>query len=128
MNFQQAVRNVFSNYATFNGRARRAEYWWWALFSVLASLALGILDGAIFGRSMMGHMDGDGPLGAVFALLTLLPSIAVGVRRLHDIDRSGWWLLIIFVPLIGLIVLLVWACTKGTTGDNRFGPDPLATR
>ncbi len=128
MNFQQAVRTVLSNYATFNGRARRAEYWWWVLFCVLGNLVFGILDGAIFGRSMMGHMDGNGPLTAVFSLLTLLPSIAVGARRLHDINRSGWWLLLVFVPVIGWIVLLVWDCTKGTTGDNRFGPDPLATR
>lgn len=126
MNFQQAVRNVLSNYATFQGRARRAEYWWWVLFMILASLALGILDGAIFGRSMMGHMEGNGPLSSVFSLLMLLPGIAVGARRLHDIDRSGWWMLLVFLPLIGVIILIWWACTRGTTGPNRFGPDPLA--
>ncbi|AWB47544.1 DUF805 domain-containing protein [Gemmobacter aquarius] len=125
MNFQHAVRSVLFNYVTFSGRARRAEYWFWALFCVLANLALGILDGAIFGRNMMQHMDGSGPLSAVFTLLTLLPSIAVGVRRLHDIDRTGWWLLIVFLPLIGWILLLVWACTRGTIGPNRFGPDPV---
>lgn len=124
MNFQQGVRTVLSNYATFTGRARRAEYWWWVLFLILANAALGILDAAFFGRMMMG-MQGNGPLSAVFSLLTLLPGIAVAVRRLHDIDRSGWWMLLVFVPLIGWIVLLVWACTLGTAGPNRFGTDPV---
>ena len=125
MNFQQAIRDVLSNYATFTGRARRSEYWWWVLFMVLGSLVFGILDGALFGRSMMGHMNGNGPLSSVFTLLMLLPGIAVGVRRLHDTDRSGWWLLLALVPLIGTIVLIWWFCTRGTAGPNRFGADPV---
>lgn len=125
MNFQDAVKNVLSNYATFGGRARRAEYWWWVLFMLLGNIAFGILDGAIFGRAMMGHMQGNGPLTAVFSVLMLLPGLAVAARRLHDTDRSGWWLLLAFVPVIGVVVLLWWACTRGTQGPNRFGADPI---
>ncbi len=66
------------------------------------------------------------PLSSVFSLATLLPGLAVGARRLHDIDKSAWWLLLCFVPVIGWILLLVWAVFEGTKGDNRFGPDPLA--
>lgn len=68
---------------------------------------------------------GSGLISGLIMLALLLPGIAVGVRRLHDIDRSGWWLLIIFVPIIGVIAVIYWACLKGTDGANRFGPDPL---
>lgn len=124
MNFQQAIRRVFSNYATFSGRARRAEYWWWVLFMILASLVVGILDAALFDG--MGRMQDNGPLSAILSLVLLLPSLAVGARRLHDTGRSGWWLLLGFIPLIGTIILIWWFCTPGTVGPNRFGPDPLA--
>lgn len=123
MNFQQAVRNVLSNYATFTGRARRAEYWWWVLFVILAALVVGILDRALFGR--MGMMHDNGPLSAILSLVLLLPGLAVGARRLHDIDRSGWWLLVGLIPLIGALVLLWWFVTRGTAGPNRFGEDPV---
>ncbi len=72
-------------------------------------------------------MLGTTVVSPLFGLATFLPSIAIGVRRLHDLDRSGWWLLLVFIPLIGAIVLLIWYCAKGTAGPNRFGPDPLAT-
>jgi len=93
MQFTEAVRTCFSQYASFDGRASRPEFWWWSLFCVLASAALGILS----------HK-----LSAVFTLVTLLPSIAVTTRRLHDTDRSGWWQLMYLVPLIGWLVMLYW--------------------
>lgn len=93
MQFTESVRTCFSKYASFDGRASRSEFWWWSLFCVLASAALGILS----------HK-----LSAVFTLATLLPSIAVTARRLHDIDRSGWWQLVYLVPLIGWLVMLYW--------------------
>jgi uncharacterized membrane protein YhaH (DUF805 family) len=121
MNMIEAVRSVLGKYATFSGRARRAEYWWWTLAYILASIVLSIIDAMIVGAS-----GGGGILSVIFGLAVLVPSIAVATRRLHDIDRSGWWQLIVLVPLIGAIVLIVWYCKTGTAGPNRFGEDPLA--
>jgi uncharacterized membrane protein YhaH (DUF805 family) len=118
MTFQDAVKSVLTtNYATFSGRARRSEYWWYVLFVVIASLVLGLIDEMVIGMGL---------LGGVFALATLIPGIAVGVRRLHDRDMSGWWLLIGFVPLVGWLILIYLFATPGTSGENRFGPEPLA--
>ena len=107
---------VLKKYAEFGGRARRKEFWMFVLFNVLISLALGIVDAVI----------GFGLLGALYGLAVLVPSIAVSVRRLHDIGRTGWWVLIGFVPLIGLIVLIVFAVQEGQSGSNEYGPDPKA--
>ncbi len=114
MNFVDTITAGFSNYVNFSGRASRSEYWLWVLFIVLGSIVAVIIDEVI----------GIRLIDPIFALATLLPSIAVAVRRLHDIDRSGWWLLINFIPLIGLIVLIVWFCTSGTEG-LRTGSDPI---
>jgi uncharacterized membrane protein YhaH (DUF805 family) len=116
MNFQDAVASALRNYATFAGRARRSEFWFFFLFTLLAQAVAGIIDEAAT----------RGVLGAVLSILLLLPSIAVGVRRLHDNGRSGWWLLLGLVPMIGWIVLLIWYCQPGEAGPNRFGPDPRA--
>ena len=115
MNFGEAIASGFSNYVNFSTRAVRSEYWYWFLFNFLAEIATEIID-AVIGISLTT---------AVFSLVVLLPGIAVAVRRLHDLDRTGWWLLLAFVPLVGIVVLLIWFCTKGTDGSNRFGPDPL---
>ena len=116
--FGSSIAMCFSKYATFQGRAPRAEYWWFTLFLLLGYIAIMIL-GAVAGSS-------DGAILAsvlygIFALGTLLPTLAVAVRRLHDTDRSGWWLLIELVPLVGPILILVWFCSRGTRGPNRFG-------
>ena len=103
---------------TFTGRAPRSEYWYWVLFVLIGGAVTGILDYAVFSESEIS------PLNAVFNLILFLPSLAIGIRRLHDLDRTGWWTLIA-LTIIGLILLLIWACTKGTTGPNRFGADPL---
>lgn len=116
MGFVEAINAGFSNYVNFSGRACRSEYWYWVLFVVLGSIVAVIIDRII----------GIRLVDTIFGLATILPSIAVAVRRLHDIDRTGWWLLIDFIPLIGWIVLIVWFCTAGTPGSNRFGSDPLA--
>lgn len=118
MSFQDAVRNCLRNYATFAGRARRSEFWWFFLFTLLAQCVAAILNQALFWAAPQG------PIGAILSLLLLLPNLAVGARRLHDTGRSGWWLLIWLVPLIGFILLLVWFCSRGEEGANRFGPDP----
>ena len=108
-------------YAQFSGRARRAEYWWFYLLLIIGLVVALILE------SLLGFGGSVGPYGllsGLFGLAMLVPSLAAGVRRLHDTDRSGWWLLIAFIPLIGAIVLLVFYVSEGTRGDNRFGPDP----
>lgn len=104
MNFGDAIRTCFSKYATFDGRASRSEFWWWLLFTVLASAAAGILSDK---------------LSALFSLAVLLPTLAVGARRLHDTDRSAWFLLLWCIPLIGWLVLLVWAVQESKE-PNRF--------
>ena len=115
------VRTVFSKYAVFQGRAQRAEYWYFVLFYVVAYTILGFLDGSL---AREGEELQWGLLTGVFALATLVPSLAVSVRRLHDTNRSGWWMLLVFLPLIGQLVLLVFMVLDGTPGANRFGPDP----
>src|SRR4051794_1608905 len=118
MNFAQAIASGFRNYVTFSGRASRSEYWYWVLFTLIGGIVTSILDYSAFPDSTIS------PLNAVFNLICFLPSFAVAFRRLHDIDRTAWWWLIVFT-IIGIIVLIVWACQKGTAGPNRFGPDPL---
>jgi len=103
---------------SFNGRACRSQYW---LFYVLPSLIIGVvvafLDAAI--------ASGSGTLSSLYALIALWPSLAVGVKRCHDRDMSGWWLLLLLIPLVGAIWgFIVLGCLRGTVGDNRFGPDP----
>lgn len=118
MNFQQAIQSGFQNYVTFSGRSPRSGYWYWVLFAILVGIVSGILDGAIF------PFAATGPISAITSLALFLPGLAVSVRRLHDLDRTGWWVLIAFT-VIGIILLIIWDCMKGTTGANRFGPDPL---
>ena len=124
MNMIEAVKAVFSKYATFEGRARRSEYWWFVLFNLIVSIILTVVLGS--GRGMgEGGMMGGGLLANIWSLAMLLPSLAVGARRLHDIDRTGWWQLIWFIPVIGWIVLIVFFASRGTAGTNRFGADPV---
>jgi uncharacterized membrane protein YhaH (DUF805 family) len=130
MGFQTAVRTVFANYATFEGRARRAEYWWWVLFTAIARAVLRILDGSALhmggGEMGMGRwMQTPGPLAGLFTLAVLVPSLAVAVRRLHDTGRSGWWLLLVLIPVVGWIVLLVFMVEAGEKTANAYGPDPI---
>ena len=120
MNFQQAVQSGFSNYAKFRGRAARSEFWWFQLFIVLGGIVAAVLD--LLANS---NVLGGEPLAMLFYLATIIPGLAVSVRRLHDTDSSGWWLLLGLIPLIGMIVLIVWWCLQGSKGYNRFGVDPL---
>ena len=116
MNFFDAIKSGFSGYFDFRGRSSRSEYWWFLLFFMVVSFVVPLLDSTQSG------------LISILAVLGLyIPVLAVQVRRLHDINRSGWWILISFVPIVGAILLLVWHCSKGTQGDNRFGKDPLGS-
>jgi uncharacterized membrane protein YhaH (DUF805 family) len=112
---------VLKKYATFSGRAQRAEYWYFLLISTLIVIALSVIDG------MTGSYNEDtgwGLLSGLYSLAVLLPSIAVGARRLHDTSRTGWWLLIGLIPVIGTIVLIVFFVLDSTPGDNAYGPNP----
>ena len=122
MGIQEAVSTCLSKYVDFQGRAKRPEYWWWVLFVVIVSVILRILAGIMFGMDS----GAGGLLSGLFSLATLLPGLAVSVRRLHDTDRSGWWLLIGFIPVIGALVLIYFMVQPGTLGPNRFG-NGLAT-
>ena len=127
MNFQSAIKSVLSKYATFSGRASRGEYWWWVLALVLLNIALQIVDGAVV-APLLGFEafddDAGNPLGMLGALLLLLPNLAVSVRRLHDTDRNGWWILLGMIPLVGTLVLLFFFIQPGTDSENRFGDRP----
>ena len=112
---------VYKKYAVFSGRARRKEYWFFSLFLAIAYVLLMIVDGI---SGTLDPMSDLGLFSGIFALGSILPSIAVSVRRLHDTDRSGWWFLISFIPLIGGIVLLVFLCLDSSPGQNRFGANP----
>ena len=144
VDFWTAVQTCFRKYATFQGRARRSEFWYFWLFLILGSIVAAILDAAL-GFDMD---DGGGPIGAVFSLATLIPVLAAVARRLHDTGRSGWWQLSYVIPsvvmvagiltesvLIGVlggigtvvlaVLILVWMASAGDRGPNRFGEDPM---
>jgi uncharacterized membrane protein YhaH (DUF805 family) len=114
---------ALKKYAKFTGRSRRKEYWLFVLFTLIIAFVLGIIDGAAGLASNIGW----GPLGGLYTLAVLIPSIAVSVRRLHDTNRSGWWLLIALVPLIGAIVLLIFMVQASQQGENRYGTSPKAS-
>jgi len=108
-------------YAVFSGRARRKEYWFFFLFNVLIAIGLAVID-AFSGAA--DTVSGTGLLSGLYSLAVLVPSLAVAVRRLHDIGRTGWWLLIGILPVIGSIVLLIFAVLDSQVGDNEYGPNP----
>ena len=120
MSFQDAVRTCLQQkYVDFSGRARRSEYWYFFLFTIIVSIVAGIIDGILGTR----NSSGTGLVGAIASLALLLPGLGVGARRLHDTGRSGWWLLIGLIPLVGAIVLLVFFVQDSQT-DNQYGPNP----
>ncbi len=112
---------VLKKYAVFNGRARRKEYWFFYLFYLIIFMVLAFLDGM---TGSFSKTVGIGMLSGIFILAMIIPGLAVSVRRLHDTDRSGWWILISLIPLIGGIWFLVLMVLDGTSGQNQYGPDP----
>ena len=106
---------VLKKYAVFSGRARRKEYWMFFLFNIIIAFVLGFIEGLV---------GGPGIISTLYSLAVLIPIIAVSIRRLHDISRSGWWLLIYLVPIIGAIVLLVFMVQDSQQGENQYGQNP----
>lgn len=122
MDFMTAVRTCISKYVDFSGRARRSEFWYFVLFTFLVGIGTSILD-AILGTDYDGSTSG-GLINTLGSLALFLPSLAAAIRRLHDIDRSGWWILLGIIPIVGWIIVIVWYCTDTKPGDNQYGPDP----
>ena len=128
MGFAAAVKSFWSNYTNFSGRARRSEYWFIQLFLFLTNLAAAAIDLAL----MNGDVDrfiangGGGIVGLIWILATIVPAVAVLVRRLHDTSRSGWWALIGLLPIVGGIILLVFTVQDSDSGDNKYGASPKA--
>tara|TARA_B100000886_G_scaffold200197_1_gene138147 strand:+ start:3773 stop:4138 length:366 start_codon:yes stop_codon:yes gene_type:complete len=116
MNFQKSITTCFQKYAQFNGRASRSEFWFFVLFTTLGSLVGIIIDTMILGF----HPDDYGPVYLIFNVVIFIPYFAVGARRLHDRNRSGWWQLLI-LTLVGIIVLIVWWAQAGKKNKNLHG-------
>ena len=115
--FSYYTNAITKHYVDFRGRARRSEFWYFALFNFIVAAILGTIDQAAHtGQALAG----------IYNLIVFLPSFALSVRRLHDLNRSGWWLLLALIPIVGWIILLWWDCTEGTHGPNEHGPDPKA--
>jgi uncharacterized membrane protein YhaH (DUF805 family) len=112
---------VLKNYAVFSGRARRMEYWMFVLFNIIILIVLALID---YLTGTFSPRAGVGLLGGLYSLAVLIPSLAVTVRRLHDIGRTGWWILIGLIPVIGNIVLLIFMVLDSEPGANEYGPNP----
>lgn len=123
MGFASAVTTCLGKYGTFSGRARRSEFWWFALLGLLAGAVATVLD-FLFGTGSIS--DGDGLIGAIVTLVLVLSNLAVSVRRPHDIGRSGWWLLLILLPVIGFLVLLYFFAKDGEANANGLGANSKA--
>lgn len=118
MNFTEAVTGVFTNYATFSGRARRSEYWYFFLFNFIVNLVLNTLSRLTHGSAIIAIIS------VIYSLAVLVPSLAVVWRRLHDLGKSGAYFFFIFIPLAGPFILLYWLCQDSQPGENDYGPNP----
>ena len=128
MSFSDAVHNCFSKYARFEGRARRAEYWYWVLFNAIISVIILLLEAATGGGMSVSLPNGLSlsVLSLIVSAVFIIPTVTVTWRRLHDIGKSGAWYLLVLIPLVGAVILLVLLCKPGETGSNAYGPDPKA--
>ena len=120
MGFKEAVQSGLSQYATFSGRARRSEYWYFTLFNALLGFVIGVI-GAFLGETFTNILT------VLVTLALLAPGLAVSVRRLHDIGKSGWALLFALIPVVGWILIIVWACKDSEPGENQYGSNPKET-
>jgi len=132
MGFGQAIQSYFQNYVGFAGRAPRVQMWWILLLVMILAIIAMIIDNALGLAFKFPGPEGTpvslgyGPVYCIVLLGLFLPNLALGFRRLHDRNKSAWWLLLALIPFIGALILFIWMyCLRGTVGDNRFGPDPL---
>jgi uncharacterized membrane protein YhaH (DUF805 family) len=125
MNFIHAVKICFLKYGNFSDRASRSEFLWFSLFVAIAKTILDFLDPLIAGVPFMEYDELFGPLSTIFSLAILVPFLSVTARRLHDVNRSGWWMFIYFT-IVGIIPLSYWLFKKGDAGENRFGSSSFA--
>lgn len=114
----ESIASGFRHYVNFRGRALRSQYWWWTLFVVVVTVIAQFIDGAVSGTDF-GQV---GVISIIVGLGLFLPGLSVAIRRLHDTNRRGWWILIGLIPIIGWIILFIWYVSKGTEGDNNYGP------
>ncbi len=122
VSFSEAVNRALTvNYCNFSGRASRSEYWWYALFSGIVNIAMFIIVALV--TYLIGQTAGQ-VINCLVGLALFLPGLGLSVRRLHDIGKSGWWLLLAFIPLVGAIILIVWFCQDSQMADNEYGPVP----
>jgi uncharacterized membrane protein YhaH (DUF805 family) len=128
MGFLDSVKSVLmNNFANFNGRASRSEYWWFVLFGYLAGFCFGFVDGVILvvmDVPMDSLLWAFSPMATLFQLAIMIPALAVAVRRLHDLGKSGWWFFILLIPCVGIILYIVWMASEGEPHDNAYGPVP----
>ena len=143
MNFKSAAISGLKNWLDFSGRASRSEYWWFFLFYILVVTAFWFVIGiALFSyyiiRIKQGDVEGTSSGNWIYlfmvvtsiishlcAIAMIIPGLSVSIRRLHDLSKSGWWILVMPIPIIGWILWIIWFTTRGIDGPNRFGPDPL---
>ena len=118
MNLVDAVKSAFTRYVDFSTRSSRSEYWWLFLSYIILVILLSFIDGFVLGMGIL-------PL--IVMLVYFIPTLAVTVRRLHDVGRSGWWIFIALVPLVGFLIMIYWMVISGEEGDNRFGANPLGS-
>ena len=122
MEFIPSIKDAFNKYGTFSGRSSRSQYWWWFLFTILSGIFFSIVDFAILDVNAFSTDPNEpiGWFGTLWSLFLFIPGLAVGARRLHDVNRSGWWQLLI-LTVIGIFLLLFWYCTKSDQGENNYG-------
>ena len=116
MDFQTSIKTCFNKFAVFSGRASRSEFWFFVLFGILGGIIASIIDVMILGYPF----EENGPINLIFSVALIIPSLSVAARRLHDINKSGWWQLISFT-IVGLIPLIIWMATEGTKENNSYG-------
>lgn len=116
--FVGAIKKGFRGYVVWNARSTRSEYWWWTLFAFIVAFVAAIIDTAVFSADMA--TGGIGPVGVITSLALFLPGLSLWIRRLHDTDRSGWWVWILLIPIIGLIITLVFVLLPSKMGPTRW--------